>query len=62
MHRPATFQDMILLAERADQAFMADRNGSLTGQQRSSNFGRNNFGRSGFGRGFGNGQRGNFHG
>ena len=29
MHRPATFQDMLLLAERAGQAFMADRNGML---------------------------------
>ncbi len=29
MHRPQTFDDMILLAERADQAFMADRNGIL---------------------------------
>lgn len=29
MHRPATFQDRLLLAERADQAFMADRNGIL---------------------------------
>jgi len=25
LHRPATFGDMILLAERADQAFMADK-------------------------------------
>ncbi len=38
---------MILLAERADQAFMADRNGQLSGNIRSSNFGR------GFSRGFG---------
>ena len=29
MHRPATFNDMILLAERADQAFMSDRQGIL---------------------------------
>ena len=29
MHRPSTFQDMLLLAERADQVFMADRNGIL---------------------------------
>ena len=56
---------MILLAERADQAFMADRNGQLSGNTRSS-FGRSsNFGRGfsrGFGRSFGNGQRGNFRG
>ena len=32
MHRPQTFNDMILLAERADQAFMADRNGILKEQ------------------------------
>ena len=51
---------MILLAERADQAFMADRNGQLSGNTRSSNFGRG-FSR-GFGRSFGNGQRGNFRG
>jgi hypothetical protein len=25
LHRPATFNDMILLAERADQAFYADK-------------------------------------
>ena len=25
LHRPATFGDMILLAERSDQAFMADK-------------------------------------
>ncbi len=25
LHRPATFNDMILLAERADQAFLADK-------------------------------------
>ena len=25
LHRPATFGDMILLAKRADQAFMADK-------------------------------------
>jgi hypothetical protein len=29
MHRPSTFADMLLLAERADQAFMADRTGIL---------------------------------
>ena len=29
MHRPSTFQDMLLLAERADQAYMADRSGML---------------------------------
>jgi hypothetical protein len=29
MHRPATFNDMLVLAERADQAFQADRNGIL---------------------------------
>jgi hypothetical protein len=29
MHHPATFQDMLLLAECADQAFMADRSGML---------------------------------
>ena len=29
MHRPATFQDMLLLAERADQAYMADRSSLL---------------------------------
>jgi hypothetical protein len=29
MHRPANFQDMILLAERADQSYMADRSGML---------------------------------
>ena len=29
MHRPATFNDMLVLAERADQAFQADRNGTL---------------------------------
>ena len=32
MHRPTTFNDMILFAERADQAFMADRNGILKEQ------------------------------
>jgi hypothetical protein len=60
---------MILLAERANQAFMADQNGQLSGNTRSS-FGRSsNFGRGfsrgfsrGFGRSFGNGQRGNFRG
>ena len=41
MHRPATFQDMLQLAERADQAFMADRNGAL--QSTCGNFERNNF-------------------
>ena len=25
LHRPVTFNDMILLAERADQAFLADK-------------------------------------
>jgi hypothetical protein len=29
MHRPNTFEDMILLAERADQAFQADQRGLL---------------------------------
>ena len=29
MHRPTTFQDMLLLAERADQAYMADKHGLL---------------------------------
>ena len=31
MHRPGTFQDMILLAERADQAYMADCSGVISG-------------------------------
>ena len=31
MHRPSTFQDMLLLAERADQAFMANKHGLLGG-------------------------------
>ncbi len=29
MHRPSTFNYMILLAERADQAYMADNRGML---------------------------------
>jgi len=29
MHRPGSFNDMILLAERADQAYMSDKNGIL---------------------------------
>ena len=47
MHRPSTFADMLLLAERADQAFMADRTGMLQGKnQFRSNQG--SFGRGGF--------------
>ena len=44
MHRPSTFNDMLQLAERADQAFMSDRNGVLN--DRSSR-GYSNFGRGG---------------
>ena len=42
MHRPSTFNDMLQLAERADQAFMSDRNGVLNdrGSRGYSNFGR----------------------
>ena len=50
MHRPNTFDDMILLAERADQAYMADNRGMLQSRNfsgynnsnrlRSSNVGR----------------------
>jgi hypothetical protein len=29
MHRPTTFDDMMILAERADQAFSADQRGFL---------------------------------
>ena len=29
MHRPETFNDMLVLAESADQAFQADQNGTL---------------------------------
>ena len=47
MHRPGTFQDMILLAERADQAYMADRNGVLMSgtKYKNNNFNGNNRGR-----------------
>ena len=59
MHRPATFQDMLLLAERADQAFMSDRNGSLKNKNyRSfnnfSSFGGTRGGNNNGGRGNGN--------
>ena len=35
MHHPSNFQEMLLLAERADQAYMADKHGLLgaRGQQ-----------------------------
>lgn len=46
MHRPATFQDMILLAERADQAYMADHNGVLAGNSKYKNSSYNNNNRS----------------
>ena len=47
MHRPGTFQDMILLAERVDQAYMADRNGVLMSgtKYKNSNYNGNNRGR-----------------
>jgi hypothetical protein len=38
MHRPGTFQDMILLAERADQAYMADRNGVISGHNYNNKY------------------------
>ena len=52
MHRPASFQDMILLAERADQAYIADKNGVLQSRSFSGFSGYSNCG------GFGNGGRG----
>lgn len=62
MHRPANFQDMILLAERADQSYMADRSGML--QQRNYRGFVGNGGRGGNGNGNGNsnGGRGGFSG
>ena len=58
MHRPTTFNDMILLAERADQAFIADNRGMLqscnfrgfsgnNNRGHGSNVGRGNFGNFG---------------
>ena len=40
MHRPGTFQDMLLLAERADQAYMADKSGLLGSRGQSGGQGR----------------------
>ena len=47
MHRPGTFQYMILLAERADQAYMADCNGVLMSstKYKNTNYNGNNRGR-----------------
>ena len=44
MHRPKTFNDMILLAKRADQAFMSDRWGILYPRNRGFSGNRGNFG------------------
>ena len=52
MHRPTIFNDMILLAERADQAFMSDRQGIQ--------YPRNPCGFGGNRGGFGQGNRGNY--
>jgi hypothetical protein len=38
MRHPGTFQDMILLAERADQAYMADRNGVISGHNSNNKY------------------------
>ena len=50
MHRPASFQDMILLAERADQAYIADKNGVLQSRSFSGYSNRGGFGNGGRGR------------
>ena len=53
MHRPNTFNDMLLLAERADQAFMSDRNGVLydRSQRNFNTFSRGHVGQRGGQRG-----------